>query len=199
VKQSFVFQLVDRYVHSVIAVWPLLATAVGVALALVVLGRFGLLARVTGWRKAVVLALVSAGALWWAWQLRWLCDDAYISFRYADNWARGLGPVFNAGEKVEGYTNFLWTALLAVLIKLGAHPGQASLVISLGCFVGALLLLDRLALQVTYPEGRGLGIGALLAGASFLVANFATSGLETLPICTGVASRPQGAHAGKRP
>ena len=102
------------------------------ALVLVVLGRLGLLERVTGWRKGVVLALASAGALWWAWQLRWLCDDAYISFRYADNWARGLGPVFNAGERVEGYTNFLWTALLAGLIKLGAHPGQASLVISLG-------------------------------------------------------------------
>jgi hypothetical protein len=197
VKQSFVFQLVDRYVHSVIAVWPLLATAVGVALALVVLGRFGLLARVTGWRKAVVLALVSAGALWWAWQLRWLCDDAYISFRYADNWARGLGPVFNAGEKVEGYTNFLWTAVLAVLIKLGAHPGQASLVISLGCFVGALLLLDRLALQVTYPEGRGLGIGALLAGASFLVANFATSGLETMFAATLVLLALERAQARK--
>ena len=97
-KQSFVYQLADRYVHSVIAVWPLLLTAVGVALALVVLGRLGLLERVTGWRKGVVLALASAGALWWAWQLRWLCDDAYISFRYADNWARGLGPVFNAGE-----------------------------------------------------------------------------------------------------
>ena len=170
----------------------------GVALALVVLGRLGLLERVTGWRKGVVLALASAGALWWAWQLRWLCDDAYISFRYADNWARGLGPVFNAGERVEGYTNFLWTALLAGLIKLGAHPGQASLVISLACFVGAVLLLDRLALQVTSPEGRGLGIAPLLAGASFLVANFATSGLETMFAATLVLLSLERAQA-RRP
>ena len=39
-------------------------------------------------------------------------DDAYIGFRYARNVARGDGFVFNAGERVEGYTNFLWLTLL---------------------------------------------------------------------------------------
>ena len=32
----------------------------------------------------------------------WLCDDAFISFRYADNLVAGDGLVFNAGERVEG-------------------------------------------------------------------------------------------------
>src|SRR5262245_54883150 len=36
-------------------------------------------------------------------------DDAYISYRFARNLARGLGLVYNPGERVEGYTNFLWT------------------------------------------------------------------------------------------
>jgi hypothetical protein len=27
---------------------------------------------------------------------RWLCDDAFISFRYAENWVGGLGPVFKS-------------------------------------------------------------------------------------------------------
>jgi hypothetical protein len=35
-------------------------------------------------------------------------DDAYISFQYAKNWASGQGLVFNAGERVEGFSNFLW-------------------------------------------------------------------------------------------
>ena len=39
----------------------------------------------------------------------WMLDDAFISFRYAENWVSGHGPVYNAGERVEGYTNFLWT------------------------------------------------------------------------------------------
>ena len=44
---------------------------------------------------------------------RFVQDDAYISFRYARNLADGLGLVWNAGERVEGYTNFLWTLMLA--------------------------------------------------------------------------------------
>lgn len=38
-------------------------------------------------------------------------DDAYISFRYGRNLVQGNGLVFNPGEKVEGYTNFLWTII----------------------------------------------------------------------------------------
>src|ERR1700733_14661069 len=49
-------------------------------------------------------------------------DDAYISFRYARNLAHGLGLVYNAGEHIEGYTNFFWTVLLAVGVKVGLDP-----------------------------------------------------------------------------
>jgi hypothetical protein len=38
-----------------------------------------------------------------------LADDQMISMRYAENLAGGHGLVWNAGgERVEGYTNFLW-------------------------------------------------------------------------------------------
>ncbi|GAH95705.1 unnamed protein product, partial [marine sediment metagenome] len=33
-------------------------------------------------------------------------DDAYISYRYAQNLAEGNGLVYNLGERVEGYSNF---------------------------------------------------------------------------------------------
>ena len=50
----------------------------------------------------------------------WLDDDAMISLRYALNLAAGYGLVWNAGEPpVEGYTNFLWTLLLAAPHALG--------------------------------------------------------------------------------
>lgn len=42
-------------------------------------------------------------------------DDAYISFRYTDNLLRGNGLVFNAGERVEGYSNLLWVLILSLL------------------------------------------------------------------------------------
>ena len=42
-----------------------------------------------------------------------MLDDAFISFRYAANLVDGHGLVFNVGERVEGYTNFLWVIFLA--------------------------------------------------------------------------------------
>lgn len=41
-------------------------------------------------------------------------DDAYISFRYIQNFVAGNGLVFNIGEKVEGYTNLLWVLILSL-------------------------------------------------------------------------------------
>jgi hypothetical protein len=37
-----------------------------------------------------------------------LVDDSYIFLRYAENFASGHGPVFNPGERVEGYSSPLW-------------------------------------------------------------------------------------------
>ncbi len=48
----------------------------------------------------------------------WYLDDVFISMRYARNWVCGNGLVFNNGEQVEGYTNFLWVMLMAFGFKL---------------------------------------------------------------------------------
>lgn len=45
-------------------------------------------------------------------------DDAYISFRYGKNFMEGRGLVFNEGEHVEGYTNFLWTLITAPFTQI---------------------------------------------------------------------------------
>ena len=66
-----------------------------------------------------------------------IVDDAYISFRYADNLARGLGLVYNPGERVEGYSNFLWTLLLAGGARLGLDVVRLSVVLALGAFLVA--------------------------------------------------------------
>ncbi len=49
-------------------------------------------------------------------------DDAYISFRYAYNLAVGNGLVFNPGEHVEGFSNPLWTLLLAGFFAASGFP-----------------------------------------------------------------------------
>ncbi|MFQ5886300.1 MAG: hypothetical protein ACE5II_03590, partial [Anaerolineae bacterium] len=68
-------------------------------------------------------------------------DDAYISFRYAQNFARGHGLVFNIGERVEGYTNFLWTVLLALFILVGVEPGPLAMALGSLFALGTMILV----------------------------------------------------------
>ena len=96
------------------------------------------------------------------WADRALLDDAYISFRYAQNLVAGHGLVFNPGELVEGYTNFLWVLISAVPLLLGASdPGPFSHWLGLALFSASILLIksllsllcsdERVALILTVP------------------------------------------------
>ena len=68
---------------------------------------------------AALLLAVLAGFVLIARRFDFLQDDAYITFRYIKNFITGNGLVFNIGERVEGYTTFLWTILLALPMTLG--------------------------------------------------------------------------------
>lgn len=70
-----------------------------------------------------------------------LFDDAAISMTYARNLAEGHGLVWNPGDvPVEGYSNFLWTLLMAAAHRLPVSDGHVGLVVmGLG---GILLLLN---------------------------------------------------------
>ncbi len=75
-------------------------------------------------------------------------DDAFISFRYSQNLARGMGLVFNPGERVEGYTNFLWTLWCAIpfLAKVDVllFAKLSLMLLSAGCIVLTYFLFRRL-------------------------------------------------------
>ena len=71
-------------------------------------------------------------------QHSFLLDDAFISFRYARNLADGYGLVWNIGERVEGYTNFLWVCLMAAGIRLGIEPEIFSRILSIASGAGVL-------------------------------------------------------------
>jgi hypothetical protein len=60
-----------------------------------------------------------------------LMDDAMISMRYARNLAMGLGMVWNAGERVEGFTNPLWTFYMAGLHLLPVGAAKVSLLVQI--------------------------------------------------------------------
>ena len=73
-------------------------------------------------------------------------DDAFISFRYAENLIAGNGLVYNSGEKVEGISNLLWTLLLAGLMASGVDPVSGGLVLgylSIALFLYSVFHLAR--------------------------------------------------------
>jgi len=102
-------------------------------------------------------------------------DDAFISYRYAANLAHGHGLVYNPGERVEGYSNFLWTLLMAVVVLLGFRPEDV------GPPLSAVLAIATLAMVMVFARRRG-GFGVLaglVLAASSIWATWATGGLET--------------------
>ncbi len=129
---------------------------------------------------AIAMGVITALGIWHAWSYRFLCDDAFISFRYARNLSHGAGLVFNPGlGRVEGFTNFLWVLLLAVFDRFGVVPERAALVLSFVASVGLFGL-------VAWWARRGAGgrswvwlTPALLLASTRSVAVWSTSGLET--------------------
>lgn len=142
----------------------------------------------TDLRRDLVFALFATGAvavlgaaLLEVWYAAVPFDDAYISFRYADNLARGRGLVYNPGEPVEGYTNFLWVVLVAAGIRLGLDPVLVALTLGRVAFVTGIALcaaLVRRGAQGTWSDVLGLApLGWLVLTTDH--ARFAGSGLET--------------------
>ncbi len=124
---------------------------------------------------AIVAAAVSAA------ELAWVCDDSFISFRYAKNLADGVGLVFNAGEVVEGYSNFLWTLMTAAAIRLGGDPVTFSENAGMVFFVALLALLAQISLRV-FNRGGALPAASFACLLYALMRDtriWATGGLET--------------------
>ena len=89
----------------------------------------------------MALILLSVLALGRATADAWLCDDSFISLRYADHLVEGLGLVYNAGEYVEGYTNLLWTLALAGAAKVGVSPVATARYLGVFCYAALSALL----------------------------------------------------------
>lgn len=165
--------------------FPLLAVAVfgaaAGAVAVAQLTRQFLLAALAA--SAIILCL--HGVVYFDYTM----DDSYITFRYAQNLSDGHGLVWNPGEVVEGYSNFLWVVLLALSHRAGAD------LITTGTWLG--LALGVVTAGFTYlvtrdivgddDWGRWAGVAAaLLLTACGTFAMWSTAGLEA-PLLTALA------------
>ena len=133
------------------------------------------------WTLALLGALIAtAGSLLarFAFDLRGLnVDDAYIHLHIARNWAEGLGPVFNPGERVEASTSPAWLALLTLLLKSGLS-GPAAVTL-LECASSALAGAGVAVLATTLAGGWAGLIAPLILTAVPAFSIWGASGLET--------------------
>lgn len=126
-------------------------------------------------RPALLLFLLMATAAalqvpYW----RWLIEDSAISFAYARNLADGWGLVTYPGhERVEGYSNPTWVALIAVAEFLGAHAFNAGRALGLSFGVALVPAVAALGRRVQAPF-----LAALIVATSSTAAIWAQSGLE---------------------
>jgi len=107
-------------------------------------------------------------------------DDAYIFKRYALNLASGLGFSFNPHEPSLGCSSFLWTVLLAGLVKIFGRENYFALAQTAGIFFTAMSLYLMLRLLLDYTSSWLLVFtGALLAWFSSVTFMNAVSGMES--------------------
>ncbi|MCK5800503.1 MAG: hypothetical protein KAI47_25115, partial [Deltaproteobacteria bacterium] len=140
----------------------------------------GIFERHQRWIVVSVLTLAIVILVVHALSYSFISDDAYITFRYSWNLAFHGQAAFNLGERVEGYTNFLWMVMLAVFLKAGLKPEVMSQV--LGLLSGSVGLILLYLLTRLYRGGKrtpwdllGVAILPLLSGYAI----WCTGGLET--------------------
>ncbi len=138
--------------------------------------------------RLLVLAL-AAVALWLGWREFWfLCDDAYIEFRYVSNAHAGLGYVWNPPpwRPVEGYTSFLWIVLLDWFWRLtGVQPPESAPALSLAFSYASVGLVAWMAWRLPLVGALARHRTAVLAAVLFATLSnrtflaWTSGGLET--------------------
>lgn len=132
------------------------------------------------WLHAVVLVASAAAFLVLCRRYDVVQDDAYISLVYAKNLAAGEGLVFNPGERVEGYTNFLWTLILTVPHTVGVDAVAVARGLGLAAALALIALSWRTAATLGPQPAAAWSLGPpVLLATNGSLAFWALSGLET--------------------
>ncbi|MDQ5820323.1 MAG: hypothetical protein M3540_02670 [Actinomycetota bacterium] len=94
-----------------------------------------------------------------------LFDDAMVSMQYARNLSNGAGLVWNADDdRVEGYTNLLWTLWMAVLHATGIPEPKLGLAVA--ATGAAILVATAFVAHRIVLEMGGSSVAALVATAT---------------------------------
>ncbi len=111
-----------------------------------------------------------------------VCDDAFISFRYAKNLANGLGLIYNEGETpVEGYSNFLWVIIGGIFYYFKISLEIFLPIISSLFGIVTIFLMKKILERVFNFSFKEIffSLLSLVFFPTFII--WSTSGLATMP------------------
>ena len=112
-------------------------------------------------------------------------DDSFITYRYVKNFTEGNGLVFNIGERVEGYTCFLWVIVLSFAKSAGFNFIGASQTVGIISSIITLVITYLISSKFFQKEKGGFyNIAFCLISPIMLAANgsfayWSVSGMET--------------------
>jgi hypothetical protein len=114
----------------------------------------------------------------------WIVDDAYVYFRYVDNWViHGLGLVWNPGEYVEGFSSPLWALLLGATRSLHLDYWVIIRVVAILSFVIfwylACVVNRGLLSAPQHSPRRSYNVPLIYLSFTYAVACYFSSGLES--------------------
>ncbi|KPK74668.1 MAG: hypothetical protein AMJ89_05645 [candidate division Zixibacteria bacterium SM23_73] len=132
-------------------------------------------------REKIILLLIIAIFVVHALNMNFTQDDAFISYRYVKNFINGHGLVFNPGERVEGYTNFLWVMILSIFAQLGLDMIIVSKILGVAAGATTLFLIYQISLNFFGKKEWFFPLFApLLLASNSAFAYWSISGLESV-------------------
>ena len=130
------------------------------------------------------ILIVSIGLVQ-AINLRWVSEDAFITFRYVKNFVEGHGIVYNLGEYVEGYTHFLWLLILSAAKFIGFDAVEVSMNLGIAAYAAILVIYMLISKNENQQRVKSapikfyLPLAAILLALNYDMNVWASGGLET--------------------
>jgi hypothetical protein len=119
----------------------------------------------------LILIIIGTSAVLYS---KFTAEDAYITYRYAENWVNTGSLVFNEGEPINAMTSPLHAVLSAGLFFITRHTVVSNKVISL-----LLLIVSALLVWYRYRDQLHLQVLALILLFPPCVLLWTYGGLET--------------------
>ena len=122
----------------------------------------------------------------------WIGDDAFISFRVSDNLINGYGPRWNVAERVQVFTNPLWTFLIAGVAAITGEFYYTAMAVS---FVLCLTTLAVIWRWLGRAVDGWLAVALLVSSKSFMDYSFVGSRISTHLSTSRDVHRPRARQA----